>query len=344
MAKKIIGITAIVAALGFASYGYADYQATAKVKKDLDQVAADINKSGQGDLSYEAVKVSLLTEDVVIRNARFTPNDPSEAVMQIAKLTFSDMVLAEGQQLPTKMKIDMTDAVITVNNVDALLGDMDSLQRAITAEVLNVENNTAVINYNAQLGYELNPVLSLLDIYSNYDAEGMAASDFSIQFANMPTLDAEIMNAAISSGDTAQALQQQQLFAAFSDTSLKQLTLSLQDKGLAHKIYTAIAQDPKVSETLREQGDEASADTVRNIILQELDKEISRKQGSSHQLELELLTHAREFLASDNPGMALTLTALKPEGLTFTDILMLVMMGGHPDIANKMVKLDIQTH
>jgi len=345
MTNKIMAIIGI-AILALAGYSYVDYQATNDVKIQLQHIADRLEHNGNGRLQYSAVDIALISGDIVIEQLSFEPIDTRQANVSIDKVTIHQLTYAEASSIPLSMTINLENIVLSLSDASVLLQDMPPLQQAISRDLFNIEQNNASHTYDAQLTYTLDPALSTLDIYSAYQSENMASSSISLKLSNFPRLGQDALSAALHTEQDAQVLQQQtqQLFASLLQTSLQELTINIVDNGLSNRIFNTVAHDPHTLAHLNRTVGSVTAAEIKQLVLIELDKEITLRHQQNHRTEAKVLTHARDFLSSNTPKLNIHLTAIKEEGISITDLLILIMMGSSPDMINSLVKWDIQTH
>lgn len=337
MMQKWIVFGLLVAA---GAYAYADYQSDQRLITGLDNVAADLAASGQGELRYGKADMSLFTQHITLKNVSFIPSTDSDPGFSIASVNVTDIKQSQNSEFLVKAHIAMNNVELRIKDADKLLVDTDELGYALIRDNFDIRDNVLYLNYDTELAYDFDEIASTLNAYSRYDAAGMLASDIRLQLVNLPKMDKAIdtMTPAAS-----EELQSQLMMQLFSDAGLTQLQLSYEDKGLMQKLYQSALKDPKLINALQKRGMEPNVANLKQILLEGLDASTQNATRKISQLEQELFRHASRFVVSENPKVNITLSSVKPEGLKFTDLLILVMSNGHPDIASSLVNIDIQT-
>lgn len=334
--KWIVG-GLLVASVG--AYAYADYQTNRELADSLDQVNRQLAESGQGQFDYSDASMSLISNDITLKQVNFQPAQPDKPGIKVDSVRISGLEKGQ-QQLPASLRVSMDNIELRLNEFDTLLAETDMLSRSLIEDNFDVRDNTLYLHYDAEMGYDYNAQTSALDAFSNYRSEDMLDSDITLQIVNLPQLDQTLDKL------DAKAMQQQQadmMMQVFSDAGLTRLQFSYQDRGLMQKLYQSAAADPEMIAAMQAQGLEPNVDNLKQTLLTALDESVQNRQREVTALEQELTAHLRRFLAADQPMLNVTLSSVKPEGLKFTDFLVLMMSNGHPDIANSLVNIEIDS-
>jgi hypothetical protein len=336
----------VIATVGTGAYLFADHQSTQKVKHSLDQLADELSDSGQGELHYDDPHVGLFSKQVSVNKIQFDASNPSSPDIHIEKMVISNIVYDQQTNLPVKMHIELLNATAILNQVDQYFADSDALTTALFSEIVEVKDNTASIHYDAEAGYELDPAQSNLNIYSSTNAEEMMSSRFEMSLVNVPDINAGYMQSTLAGGEQAAIAQQQtqEFMEALSKTALTQLKLSVQDHGIVAKIYQAALQDPDIISAMQKEGLKPSVHNLKLLLQHGLEQSLVNQERPVSELQEQLVSHAKTFLASDDPYLEVTINSVKPEGLGFTDALVLMMSNGHPDIVKSLMQVEIITH
>lgn len=334
--KWIVG-GLLVASAG--AYAYADYRSHQQLTGTLDQVNQQLAQSGQGQFEYSDASISLISDEITLKQVNFRPAQPDNPGIKIDSIRISG--LEKGHQtLPTRLRISMDNIELRLNEFDALLADADMLSRSLIEDNFDVRDNTLFLHYDAEMGYDYEARTSTLDAFSHYRSEEMMDSNISLQIVNLPQLNQTFNNL------DAKAMQQQQakmMTQVFSDAGLTRLQFSYQDRGLMQKLYQSAAADPDMIAAMQSQGLEPNVDNLKQTLLAALEQSVQHQQREVTELERELTAHLRQLLASDKPELNVILSSVKPEGLKFTDFMVLMMSNGHPDIANSLVNIEINS-
>lgn len=338
MLKKWIGFCAILAIIGIGLYAYADYQTAQRVKAELDQFTIEFAKTGQGELSYHDVDVGLFAKNVQVHNVLFLPADPTEPTLSIDKVTVSKLnIMNDQNRLPEELHLEMENAVITISNANDMFSTTEPMVTSILTQVFSIEGNTAKFVYDAEMGYELNEKTHVLNLYSNYSAPEMMTSEFSVDVANIPNFSE--MAIPVNEDDD-QILQQ--MMQHFSKATLKQLQFNFNDAGMMKKFYTAAVMNPDIVESMRAAGKEPTIENFKQMMIAQLEQNAQSEQMRNNPMAQQILTYSREFLTTDSPELDLTINSVKPEGLDFTDLLVLLMSNGHPDMVSQLLEINVQ--
>ena len=331
MLKKWIGIFVIIAIIGGGLYWYAGQQSSKKVKAELDQFITEFESTGQGKLSYDDACVGLLGQKIYVHNVLFEPSDSTEATVAIETLTVSKLDLtSDEEKLPDEVHLDINNAVVTINDFDSYLGDAKPLEADILRSIMTVSDNTAELSYDAEVGYALNNKTKVLDIYTNYDIPKLLTANFSVNLGQMPDF------SSLDLTDDSATLD------AFSKATLKQLNIRFDDAGVMKKIYQAGIKDPSTVQLLQAQGKEANVENLKQMILAELDTQAQNPMAADNPLMQTILEQSRQFITNDSPQLDVSIKTKQDEGLSFDDLLMLALMGAHPDAVNELLDIDIQ--
>lgn len=334
--KWIVG-GLLVASAG--AYAYADYRTNQELTDSLDEVNQQLAQSGQGQFDYHDASISLINNDIILKQVNYQPAQPDKPAMSVELIRITGLEKGQ-QQLPASLRVKMDNIELRLNQFDAMLAEADVLSRSLIEDSFDVRDNTLYLHYDAEMGYDYDAQTSALDAFSHYRSEDMLDSDISLQIVNLPQLDKTLDNL-----DT-EALQQQQadmMMQAFSDAGLTRLHFSYRDRGLMPKLYETAAADPQMVKAMQAQGLEPNVENLKQTLLTALNQSIQNQRRGETALEQTLTAHLRQFLTADEPQLNVTLTSVKPEGLKFTDFLVLMMSNGHPDIANSLVNIEIDS-
>jgi hypothetical protein len=337
MSIKWIVTGLLVASAG--AYAYSDYQADRQLSDTLQQARQQLALSGQGQFDYADARMSLISNDITLEQVSFIAAEPDQPDFSIASITITGLEKNQ-QQIPTNLRIAMDDVEMRVNSISAMLAEADAMSLKMIEDNFDIRDNTLYLHYDAEMGYDYDTTASTLDAYSHYRSETMLDSDIALQIVNLPKLDQPLDQLDAEAVQQRQAEMMQHLF---SNAGLTRLQLAYRDRGLMDKLYETAAADPEMIATMQAQGLEPTVENLKQTLLTAMQQSMQDQTREVSALEKELMAHLQQFLASDDPSLDITVSSVKPEGLKFSDFLVLMMSNGNPEIASSLVNITIDS-
>lgn len=337
MSIKWIVTGLLVASAG--AYAYADYQTDRQLSDTLQQARQQLAQSGQGQFDYADARMSLISNDITLEQVSFIAAEPDQPDFSIASITITGLEKNQ-QQIPTNLRIAMDDVEMRVNSISAMLAEADAMSLKMIEDNFDIRDNTLYLHYDAEMGYDYDTTASTLDAYSHYRSETMLDSDIALQIVNLPKLDQSLDQLDAEAVQQRQAEMMQHLF---SNAGLTRLQLAYRDRGLMDKLYETAAADPEMIATMQAQGLEPTVENLKQTLLTAMQQSMQDQTREVSALEKELMAHLQQFLASDDPSLDITVSSVKPEGLKFSDFLVLMMSNGNPEIASSLVNITIDS-